>query len=138
MGACPNCDGLGEIKLYVDPDQASFLTQPKSIEDWLPVKPWSRAGFKRNQFYLQMLHGIASPSITAFQNWTVPFEQIKAANIKHVHSLWFRATTISAFTYHSQNAVPMTGRVRKPFEGVIPNVERRYCETDYGQRFTAR
>ncbi len=116
-GACPNCDGLG-VKLYVDPD----LVVPdatKSIEDGA-VKPWS-GGFA--PFYLQAMESVAKHY--GFKT-TVPWNKLKQEHKDYI--LYGSGDDDIRTTYHSKTGNDW--KSNKPFEGVIPNVERRLKDTD--------
>ena len=52
MGACPNCDGLGQIKFF---DPARIVAFPHLSLASGAIKGWD----KRNQFYFQMLQSLA-------------------------------------------------------------------------------
>ncbi|MBP7721818.1 MAG: excinuclease ABC subunit UvrA [Alphaproteobacteria bacterium] len=116
-GACPNCDGLG-VKLYVDPD----LVVPdvtKSIEDGA-VEPWS-GGFA--PFYLQAMESVAKHY--GFKT-TVPWNKLKQEHKDYI--LYGSGDDDIRTTYHSKTGNDW--KSNKPFEGVIPNVERRLKDTD--------
>jgi excinuclease ABC subunit A len=116
-GACPSCDGLG-VKLYVDPDLV--VPDPsKSIEGGA-VKPWS-GGFA--PFYLQAMEAVAKHF--GFKTST-PWEKLKQEHRDYI--LYGTDNTAIRTTYHSKTGNDW--KSNKPFEGVIPNVERRLKETD--------
>src|SRR5712691_3496751 len=116
FGACPSCDGLG-TKLYFDPDLVVH-DDGRSLYDGA-VSPWSHSS---SPYYTQTLDSISRH-----------FKQ-------SMHTAWrdlperMRRTIL----YGSEgDAVHMTydDGLRKystdrPFEGVLPNMERRYRETD--------
>ncbi len=112
FGACPHCDGIG-AKLYMDPD----LIVPNhhlSLNQGA-IAPWNTT---HSSFYHQTLASLAE-----FLNISLdtPWGELpeKARNI---------------ILYGSGNVcVPMVYSrfmTDKPFEGVIPNMERRFLETD--------
>ena len=116
-GACPNCDGLG-VKLYVDPD----LVVPdvtKSIEDGA-IEPWS-GGFA--PFYLQAMESVAKHY--GFKT-TVPWNKLKQEHKDYI--LYGSGDDDIRTTYHSKTGNDW--KSNKPFEGVIPNIERRLKDTD--------
>ncbi len=111
-GACPHCDGIG-AKLYMDPDLIvpnHHLSLNKGA-----IAPWNTT---HSSFYHQTLASLAE-----FLNISLntPWGELpeKARNI---------------ILYGSGNVcVPMVYSrfmTDKPFEGVIPNMERRFLETD--------
>jgi excinuclease ABC subunit A len=116
-GACPNCDGLG-VKLYVDPDLV-VPDKSKSIDDGA-VEPWS-GGFA--PFYLQAMEAVAKHY--GFKT-TVPWNKLKK---EHQDYILYGSGDDDIKTVYSSK----TGndwKSNKPFEGVIPNVERRLKDTD--------
>jgi len=116
-GACPNCDGLG-VKLYVDPDLV--VPDPtKSIEDGA-IEPWS-GGFA--PFYLQAMESVAKHY--GFKT-TVPWNKLKQEHKNYI--LYGSGDDDIRTTYHSKTGNDW--KSNKPFEGVIPNVERRLKDTD--------
>ncbi len=116
-GACPNCDGLG-VKLYVDPDLV-VPDKTKSIDDGA-VEPWS-GGFA--PFYLQAMEAVAKHF--KFSTKT-PWEKLKPAHQEYI--LYGSGDEDIRTTYHSKSGNDW--KSNKPFEGVIPNVERRLKDTD--------
>src|SRR3954453_5323859 len=116
FGACPSCDGLG-TKLYFDPDLVVH-DESRSLHDGA-VSPWSHSS---SPYYAQTLQSIARH-----------FKQ-------SMHTPWHELpeTMRRTILYGSEGeAVHMTydDGVRqystdRPFEGVLPNMERRYRETD--------
>ena len=116
MGACPECDGLGQITFF-DPKRVVALPSLSLASG--AVKGWDR----RNQFYFQMLQGLA-----AFYEFELdtPFEDLPAETRSSCSTA--RARQTIPFTYMNERGRPT---VRDhTFEGIIPNLERRYRETD--------
>ncbi|RKP58850.1 excinuclease ABC subunit UvrA [Pararobbsia silviterrae] len=116
MGACPHCDGLGQITFF---DPKRVVAHPSLSLASGAVKGWDR----RNQFYFQMLQGLA-----AFYDFDIDaaFEDLPA-DTRNVILQGSGKQTIP-FTYMNERGRPT---VRDhAFEGIIPNLERRYRETD--------
>lgn len=116
-GACPTCDGLG-VKMVMD----RALVVPdvsKSIDDGA-VEPWSK---NFAPFYMQALKAVAKHY--KFKT-NVPWEKMKQADKDII--LYGSGKTIIPITYHSKT--DSTWKSNKPFEGVIPSLERRLIETD--------
>jgi len=115
-GACPDCSGLGTRMLF-DREQVVPNSQ-LSLRDGAVV-PWdSRTGF----YYQALLEALA----LHFQfDMRTPFNQLTKA-IQDV--ILYGSGGDSIRFFYDQ------GEIRhfyeKPFEGVIPNLERRYHETD--------
>lgn len=112
FGACPHCDGIG-AKLYMD--QNLIVPNENLNIDQGAIAPWY--GF-RTSFYTQTIN-----SLCDFLNISTktPWKDIpqKAKDI-----ILYGSGNISVPIYYSRF---MTD---KPFEGVIPNLERRFLETD--------
>lgn len=116
VGACPKCDGLGQITFF-DPERV--VTLPHLSLAAGAIKHWDR----RNQFYFQMLTAIAKHYEFDIET---PFEQLED-KIKQI-ILFGSGKEKIQFTFLNES-----GRASKecyPFEGVIPNLSRRYKETD--------
>ena len=116
MGACPRCDGLGTIS-YFDPRRVAAFPDLSLASG--AIKGWDR----RNQFYFQMLQSLAGHY--AFDIET-PFGELPQ-KVQEVVMQGSGSDKIS-FTYDGERGHK---HVREhAFEGVIPNLERRYKETD--------
>ena len=110
MGACPECDGLGHIEFF---DPKRIVAFPNLSLASGAVKGWDR----RNQFYFQMLSSLAE-----FYQFDVdtPFEKLPEKSQQVVlygsgkEKIPFGRTVVREHT----------------FEGVVPNLQRRYRETD--------
>ena len=105
-GACPECNGLG-IKLKFDPDLI-IPDRNKSINDGA-LQPWKRGGRGYILYYRWLLRELAY--VKKFSLDT-PFKQLpKEAQ--------------NAIFYGTDEVVG-----NKPFEGIIPHLERLFRETD--------
>ncbi|SAK40293.1 excinuclease ABC, subunit A [Caballeronia hypogeia] len=116
MGACPECDGLGQITFF---DPKRVVAHPSLSLAAGAVKGWDR----RNQFYFQMLQSLA-----AFYEFDidVPFEELPEKVRKIL--LYGSGKQSIPFSYINERG---RASVREhAFEGIIPNLERRYRETD--------
>jgi excinuclease ABC subunit A len=116
MGACPRCDGLGQISFF---DPQRVVAYPHLSLAAGAIRGWDR----RNQFYFQMLSSLA-----AHYGFDVeqPFEQLSESVRQAV--LHGSGDEKVPFRYLAE-----TGRTvlkEHPFEGIVPNLERRYRETD--------
>lgn len=111
-GACPHCDGIG-AKLYMD----SRLIVPNenlSIEKGA-IAPWY--GF-RTSFYSQTINSLCDfLRISPKTPWKDLPEKAKQI-------ILYGSGNVSVPMYYSRFVT------EKPFEGVIPNMERRFLETD--------
>ncbi|QJR16316.1 excinuclease ABC subunit UvrA [Usitatibacter palustris] len=116
MGACPRCDGLGEITFF---DPRRVVAFPHLSLAGGAVRGWDR----RNQFYFSMLVSLAQHY--AF-DVDAPFESLDPKAQQAV--LQGSGDEKIAFRYPGEK-----GRAsvkEHAFEGILPNLERRYRETD--------
>ena len=116
LGACPRCDGLGAISFF-DPKRVVAFPQLSLASG--AIKGWDR----RNQFYFQMLQSIAKH--VAF-DVDRPFAKLPE-RVQNV-ILYGSGDEKIPFTYLSERGRPFVKE--HAFEGIIPNLERRYRETD--------
>lgn len=116
-GACPSCDGLGE-NLYFSEDLI-IQDASKSIIDGAIV-PWSK---NFATFYMQALEAVAKHyKIDISKPWAKMKQEDKD---KFLHG---SGNDIIKIAYQSKN--DSVWNSNKPFEGVLPNLERRMLETD--------
>jgi excinuclease ABC subunit A len=115
-GACKACDGLG-VKPFFDPERV--IVHPELSLPGGAVRGWDR----RNAYYFQLLE-----SLSAHYEFDIdtPFEQLPSRIRKIV--LFGSGDEAIRFTYKNGRR----GRRARsyPFEGVIPNMQRRYRETE--------
>ncbi len=116
VGACPACDGLGVKQSF---DEGKVVAHPELSLAAGAVRGWDR----RNAYYYQMLQSLARHY--DFDPET-PWRELP----KKIRDIILHGSGREAihFDYHNH----LGRRVKKthPFEGVIPNMERRYRETD--------
>ncbi len=112
FGACPHCDGIG-AKLYMDPNLV-IPNENLSLSQGA-IAPWNTG---KSAFYTQTVNSLADfLQISTSTPWKDLPE--KAKNI-----ILYGSGNVCVPMYFSRF---MTD---KPFEGVIPNMERRFLETD--------
>jgi excinuclease ABC subunit A len=118
-GACPVCTGLGSI-LELDPDLVipdRSLTLAEGA-----LAPWNRTG-NSESFYARMLEGVAKSY--SFNTHT-PIAQLKPEQLQ----VLLYGSQGTAVTLDYKNKFGHTRQWDIEFEGVIPNLKRRYKETD--------
>lgn len=116
MGACPECDGLGHIEFF---DPKRIVAFPNLSLASGAVKGWDR----RNQFYFQMLSSLAKYYEFDVE---VPFEKLSEKSQQAV--LYGSGKEKIPFAYINERG--RTAIREHTFEGVVPNLQRRYRETD--------
>jgi excinuclease ABC subunit A len=115
-GACPTCDGLG-VNLYFDPDLV--VPDPQLSLKEGAVAPWAATP---SPYYDQTLESLARH----FKISTAtPFAQLKKPVQDAI--LFGTGSDVVKMTFSDGLRDYTTG---KPFEGVIPNLDRRWKETD--------
>jgi len=115
-GACPDCDGLG-VKQFFDP--ARVVAHPELSLAGGAVRGWDR----RTAYYFHLIQSLASAY--GFDVET-PFAELPES-VREVilHGSGERKIE---FRYLSERGTEMVRR--HPFEGILPNLERRHRETD--------
>jgi excinuclease ABC subunit A len=116
MGACPRCDGLGAVEFF---DPKRVVAHPNLSLAGGAIRGWDR----RNHFYFSLLGSLA-------RHYGFDIEQPWEAlddSIQHVVLEGSGKETI-AFQYPGEGG--RTTVKQHAFEGVLPNLERRYRETD--------
>jgi excinuclease ABC subunit A len=116
MGACQKCDGLGQIQFF---DPSRVVAYPHLSLAAGAIKGWDR----RNQFYFQMLESLAAHYRI---DTNIPFEKLPAATANIV--LYGSGKEQIRFKYLNEKGTRFERT--HAFEGIIPNLERRYRETD--------
>jgi excinuclease ABC subunit A len=116
FGACPTCDGLG-TKLFFDPELV-VPDERLSLREGA-VAPWASS---TSQYYSQTLDSLARHyKVSTNEPWKDLSEKVQNA------ILFGTGETPVAMKYDDGVRAYTTTR---PFEGVIPNMERRWKETD--------
>ncbi|MDD1621358.1 MAG: excinuclease ABC subunit UvrA [Methylococcaceae bacterium] len=115
-GACPSCDGLG-VRQHFDPQLV--VHNPEISLAGGAVRGWDR----RNAYYYQIVCALAKHY--GFDPET-PFSQIS----KDVQAAILYGSGEEAISFQLNMGDGKTRSSHYPFEGIIPNMERRYRETD--------
>lgn len=117
FGACPECDGLGE-KIEVDPDLV-VPDKSKTLEEGA-IAPWAPDSSK---YYYSLLSQFCKAKKIKMDK---PFSKL---TVKQKETLLYGAGT-KQFHFHFENDFGSKRDVDMAFEGVIPNIERRYRDTN--------
>ncbi|MCA0213463.1 MAG: excinuclease ABC subunit UvrA [Proteobacteria bacterium] len=119
-GACPSCDGLGHMEFF---DPLRVVAFPSLSLASGAIKGWDR----RNGYYFALIESLARHykfSVDApFEDLALP---IQNAVLHGSGDEDIRFT----YTMDSGNFAGKKLTKKHPFEGIIPNMERRYRETD--------
>ncbi|MCH9003732.1 MAG: excinuclease ABC subunit UvrA [Proteobacteria bacterium] len=115
-GACPTCDGLG-VKQFFDPDRV--VINPSLSLAGGAIRGWDR----KTTYYYQMIQSLASHY--GFDIET-PFEELS----KRIQSVVLYGSGSEKIRFFYANSRGMQIRKLHRFEGVLPNLERRYHETE--------
>lgn len=119
QGACPVCHGLGQ-KMVFDP--ALCAPNPeKSLEEGA-LLPWRRGGKKMITYYKAMLRGVAAHY---GQSLETPYKSLPD-DFKRV-LMHGSGEEQMDFTFMRAGK---PSKVTRPFEGVIPNLQRLYVESE--------
>ncbi|MEG8064786.1 excinuclease ABC subunit UvrA [Xanthomonas hortorum pv. gardneri] len=116
VGACPSCDGLGVAEFF-DPDRV--VVHPELSLSAGAVRGWDR----RNAYYFQLIASLAKHykfDVDAVWN-SLPAKVRQAV-------LFGSGDEVISFTYFTDAGGRTTRKHR--FEGILPNLERRYRETE--------
>jgi excinuclease ABC subunit A len=118
-GACPVCHGLGQKMVFdeglVVPDTDKFLEQGA-------ILPWRRGGKRMVTYYKGLLRGVAAHYEQSLEK---PYKDLPD-DFKGVLLRGSGETEIE-FTFWRAGKM---SKVKRPFEGVIPNLERLYQESE--------
>jgi len=120
LGACPDCEGLGEQSFF---DPARIVAFPDISLASGAIKGWD----KRNAYYFAMLESLAKHY--GFDLDT-PFESLPE-NVKQV-LLFGSGEEEIKFSYVLESGAKAGRKTSKshPFEGIVHNMSRRYRDTD--------
>ncbi|MDD0810857.1 excinuclease ABC subunit UvrA [Curvibacter sp. RS43] len=118
VGACPSCDGLGVTEVFDPLRVASFPSLSLASG---AIKGWDR----RNAHYFSMLESLAKHYSFDIES---PFESLPEATRQAI--LYGSGTEEIRFQYSLDGADGRKVAKKHPFEGIIPNMQRRYRETD--------
>ena len=122
-GACPHCGGLGMLKEF---DPELILDMDRSIEEGA-VRPWHKASSRKDEpdgYYIQLLRAVC-------EQYAIP-PQVPVGELSNkqrdiiLYGLPKEATV--AVRYRNQRGYTRSYETR--YSGVIPNLQRRYRETD--------
>ena len=118
-GACPACDGLG-VDHYFDPQRV--IIDPKlSIADGA-IRGWD----KRTFYYFSILETLAHHYHFSLDT---PFATLPTS----IQNIILYGSGKELIEFHFQGMRSRSVKKKQPFEGIIPNMERRYRDSDSPQ-----
>jgi excinuclease ABC subunit A len=117
-GACPSCDGLG-VKQFFDPERV--VVNPSLSLAGGAIRGWDR----RTTYYYQMIQSLAAHYEFDIEK---PFDELD----DKLQQVILSGSGSEKIDFFYQNSRGMEVRKRHRFEGVLPNLDRRYRETESG------
>ncbi len=115
-GACPTCDGLGTRQFF---DPVRVVSNEELSLSGGAIRGWD----KRSFYYFQMLQAVADQY--GF-DLTTPFHQLEK---QHQDVVLFGTGNVDVKFRYINDRGDVIARSH-PFEGIIPNMQRRYKETE--------
>ncbi|MCP3687329.1 MAG: excinuclease ABC subunit UvrA [Gammaproteobacteria bacterium] len=114
-GACPECDGIGTMQFF---DPKLVVKSPELSLAGGAIRGWDR----RNGYYFQMLQSLA-------RHFKFDVEKPFGKLSKKIQNIILNGSAEEVkFSYHNERG---DKRVQKhPFEGILPNLKRRYRDTE--------
>ncbi|HEY6227885.1 MAG TPA: excinuclease ABC subunit UvrA, partial [Verrucomicrobiae bacterium] len=119
FGACPVCHGLGQ-KLVFDP--ALIVPDPEKSLEQGAVTPWRRGGKRMIVYYKALIRGVADHYGVSLET---PYGKL-AEDFKQKLMIGSGAEEVSFNFWRAGKISKQT----RPFEGVIPNLDRLYKESE--------
>src|SRR5262249_40039818 len=118
-GACPVCHGLGQKMVF---DERLVAPDPEKSLEKGAILPWRRGGKRMITYYKSMLRAVTqhyAPSLeTPYTKLPDEFKEVL---------LHGTGTTEIDFNFWRAGKV---SKITRPFEGIIPNLERLYQESE--------
>ena len=120
-GACPACTGLG-MRLEVDPDL--IFSQPELTLEGGAIRPWARRSSSQGDgYYNQLIRSVA-------RHYGIPLDvPAKKLSAKQRDIIFYGSKQGDRITLRYHNAEGMERVYETTYEGVIPNLQRRYKES---------
>src|SRR5689334_10844965 len=118
-GACPVCHGLGQKMVF---DEGLVVPDPEKSLEQGAILPWRRGGKRMVTYYKGLLRGIAAHYQ---QSMETPYKDLP----NEFKSVLLRGSGETEIEFTFWRAGKMS-KIKRPFEGVIPNLERLYQESE--------
>jgi excinuclease ABC subunit A len=120
-GACPACTGLG-VRLEVDPDL--IFSQPELTLEKGAIRPWARrSNSQADGYYNQLIRAVA-------RYYSIPLDvPVRQLAPKQRDIILYGSKPGDRVTLRYRNAEGIERVYQTTYEGVIPNLQRRYKES---------
>ncbi len=118
-GACPVCHGLGQKMVF---DEGLVVPDPEKSLEQGAILPWRRGGKRMIVYYKGMLRGVTSHFGKSMET---PYKDLPA----DFQRILLRGSGDTEVTFNFWRAGKVS-KISRPFEGVIPNLERLYQESE--------
>jgi excinuclease ABC subunit A len=118
MGACPECDGLGNINFF---DPKRVVAFPHLSLASGAIKGWD----KRNQFYFQLLQSLS-------EHYKFDLETVFEELPEKIQGVILNGSGSEQISFSYLNERGQINKKMHSFEGILNNLKRRYHETDSG------
>ena len=119
-GACPTCNGLGFIK---EVDIRTVFDMELSISEG-GILPWSRSADNNDSWYMQLLKNVAKNEGFSLD------KPLKDLAKKHIDTLLYGTEGTFKIKYEAMGGAGTRTSWNANFEGIVPNLKRRYNQTD--------
>ena len=116
IGACPRCDGIGTTEFF---DPARVVLHPELSLAGGAVRGWDR----RNPHYFQMIQSLGKHYDFDVET---PWQDLPRA----VHEAVLHGSGEEEIVFRDLGQGGRSVARKRRFEGIVPNLERRYRETD--------
>ena len=116
FGACPDCDGLGVKQFF---DEQRIVIHPEASLAAGAIKGWDR----RNVYYFQMLESLANHYEFSIDT---PYEKLA----KKYRQILLHGSGTTDIQFNYVNDRGDIYQKTHPFEGIIPNFNRRFKDTE--------
>ncbi len=118
-GACPVCHGLGQKMVF---DDGLVVPDPEKSLEQGAVLPWRRGGKRMVIYYKAMLRAVAGHYGQSLEK---PYKDLP----DDFKSILLHGSGDTEIEFHFWRAGKQSV-IKRPFEGVIPNMERLYAESE--------
>ncbi|MEI6515103.1 MAG: excinuclease ABC subunit UvrA [bacterium] len=118
-GACPECAGLGSKLVF---DEGLVVPNPELSIDEGAIPPWRRGGRRLILYYKGLLRAVSKECGFSLET---PYKDLPV----EIRNLLMHGSGDKDMTFGYWRGGAFR-KYEKPFEGVLPNLARRYEETD--------